>query len=112
MVDGQETRVGKKNDSGKLRMDLIPPEVEEELAKVLTKGAEKYEDRNWEIGIKYSRVYSAMRRHLLAWMKGEKVDGEFGLRHLSHAFCCLAFLLTYELRGMDKDWDDLHRKKE
>lgn len=105
----EEKKTGTKHDTGKLRMDLIPPEVEEALAQVLTKGAEKYDDRNWELGIKYSRVYGALRRHLLAWMKGKKIDDEWGLPHLSHAFCCLAFLLTYELRGMGEQWDDIHK---
>jgi len=112
MVSGQEDKFGKKNDKGKLRMDLIPPEVEEALAEVLTHGAEKYDDRNWEKGIKYSRVYAALRRHLLAWMKGEKIDSEWGLNHLAHAYCCLAFLLTYEMRNMGEKWDDLHKREE
>jgi hypothetical protein len=111
MVAGQEDKFGKKNDSGKLRMDLIPPEVEEALAEVLTHGAKKYDDRNWEKGIKYSRVYAALRRHLLAWMMGEEIDEEWGLPHLAHAYCCLTFLLTYELRGMGDEWDDLHEEK-
>lgn len=112
MVSGQEDKFGRKDDSGKLRMDLIPPEVEEMLALVLTKGASKYADRNWEKGIKYSRVYAALRRHLLAWMKGEEIDSEWGLPHLAHAYCCLTFLLTYELRGMGAEWDDLHAKED
>jgi hypothetical protein len=98
---------GTKDDSGKLRMDLITPEMEEALASILTYGASKYEDRNWEQGIKYSRIYAAMRRHLLAWLKGEVFDNESGLPHINHAFCCLAFLVTYEARAGYEDLDDL-----
>lgn len=98
---------GTKHDQGKLRMDLIPPEAERALAEVLTYGANKYEDRNWEKGIKYSRIYAALRRHLLAWVEGEEIDPESKLSHLSHAFCCLAFLVTYERRGMRENNDML-----
>lgn len=98
---------GTKHDVGKLRLDLIPPEVEGALGEILTYGAKKYEDRNWEKGIKYSRIYGALRRHLLAWLAGEKLDGESGKPHLWHALTCLAFLVTYEERRMDI-FDDLH----
>jgi hypothetical protein len=87
---------GSKNDNGKLRMDLIPYEVEEALATVLTHGAQKYGDNNWREGINYSRIYGAMRRHLLAWRKGEKIDKDSNLPHIWLAFCELAFLVSYE----------------
>lgn len=101
--------MGRKNDQHKLRMDLIPPEALEELAKVLTFGASKYADRNWELGIKWSRIFGALMRHLVNWFKGETKDPETGLSTLSHALCNLVFLVTYEQRKM-KEFDDLHRK--
>jgi hypothetical protein len=101
---------GLKYDSDKLRMDLIPPEVIEQLATVLTYGAKKYSDRNWEKGIKYNRVYGALQRHLNRWMMGEDLDKESGLLHLSHALTCLSFLVTYEQRNFGKEWDNLCRK--
>lgn len=103
----EEENIGIKHDEGKLRMDLIPPEVEQSLAEILTYGAKKYKDRNWEKGIKYGRVYAALRRHLLAWTEGEENDQESGLPHIKHALCCLAFLVTYEARNM-RQWDDIH----
>lgn len=95
---------GRKDDGGKLRYDLLPPELLEEVSKVLTFGAEKYEDRNWEQGINYSRVYAALQRHLWSWWDCSQpdTDPETGYNHLSHAACCLAFLLTYEQRGMEE----------
>jgi hypothetical protein len=99
-------KVGVKDDKGKLRMDLIPVEAEEALAEILSYGASKYEDRNWEKGLKYGRVYGALRRHLAAWMRGVKIDEESGLPHLNHAYCCLTFLVTYEARHMNS-FDDL-----
>lgn len=101
---------GTKHDEGKLRFDLIPPEVELALGEILTYGAKKYEDRNWEKGIAYGRIYGALRRHLLAWLRGEKLDAESGKPHLWHALCCLSFLVTYEERGMGATFDNLHNK--
>src|SRR4030042_3442255 len=103
----KELKEGTKYDEDKLRMDLITPEMEEALAEILSYGCGKYNDRNWEKGIKYSRIYGAVRRHLLAWIKGEKIDKESGKEALKHAFCTLGFLITYEARNMGKDWDDL-----
>lgn len=92
--------VGVKLDDGKLRMDLIAPEGLQGLAKVLTFGAKKYADRNWEKGIMYGRVFGAMMRHMWAWWGGELKDPETGLSHLHHAAACVHFLQTYEERGM------------
>lgn len=98
--------VGTKNDTGKLRWDLVPPEFEE-VVKILTFGANKYADRNWEKGISYGRLFAAAMRHLWAFARGEKLDDESGLPHLAHACCDIMFLLTYERRMMGKDWNDL-----
>ena len=96
---------GAKYDEGKLRYDLLPVDAEEELVRVLTFGASKYADRNWEKGINYSRVYGAARRHLKEFWRGVDKDEETGLEHLAHAMCCCMFLLSYQLRGM-KEFDD------
>jgi len=102
-----QAEAGTKHDQAKLRMDLITPEFLEEIAKVLTFGANKYGDRNWEKGIKWGRVLGAIMRHLVAWLMGTRRDLESGLSPLSHAACNLMFLITYERRSMTK-WDDLH----
>ena len=84
-------------------MELIPPELYEAVGSILTFGAKKYDDRNWEKGMKWSRVYGALLRHLTAWDKGEEKDPETGRSHLWHAGCCIAFLITYEMRGIGED---------
>jgi hypothetical protein len=96
--------VGTKFDQGKLRWDLVPPEFEE-VVKVLTYGATKYADRNWEQGMAYGRLIAATLRHLWSWIKGERTDPETGIHHLAHCCCDVLFLLTYEQRGM-KEFDD------
>lgn len=89
---------GRKYDVGKLRLDLIPPEVTRALGEILTYGAGKYGDKNWEKGISEDRLYAALQRHLLAWREGEAKDEESGLSHLVHALCNLAMLVTFERR--------------
>lgn len=92
-----------KYDQDKPRYDLVPPEALDGLAKVLTFGAKKYADRNWELGMDWGRVYAALQRHILAWWSGQSRDPETGLSHLHHAACCIAFLQTYEARDIGED---------
>ncbi len=94
---------GIKHDGGKARWDLIPWDGLEEIVNVMTSGAEKYGDRNWEKGLTYSRVWAASIRHLWKWFHGENKDSETGLSHLAHAGCCILFLLAYERRGHGED---------
>ena len=102
MVTGQLTE-GLKYDTDKPRMDLIAPDAEVLLAKVLSFGAEKYDDRNWELGMDWGRVYAAAQRHLTSFWSGEDNDPETGLPHLAHAYCCVMFLIAYQQRGIGKD---------
>lgn len=94
---------GFKYDEDKIRTDLLPTDALEELTKVLTLGAKKYEDRNWEKGMRWGRPYAAALRHLFAWWKGEEHDPETKLSHLAHALCCIVFLLSYSLRKIGED---------
>ena len=94
---------GAKFDEDKIRMELIPPEFLTSTASILTFGAKKYSARNWEQGMDWSRVYGALQRHLNAWWAGEHTDPETGKSHLWHANCCMAFLTTYEMRGVGND---------
>ncbi|MCE2973020.1 MAG: DUF5664 domain-containing protein [Sediminibacterium sp.] len=95
---------GVKFDSDKFyRPELITPEFIFELSGVLAYGAKKYEDRNWEKGMKWSRPFGALMRHLWAWWRGEDKDPETGFSHLAHAACNVMFLLTFQLRGSGTD---------
>ena len=87
----------KKNDEGKLRYDLLDPEFEEQVVKALTVGAKEYGDNSWQhLEDPVNRYYSALRRHLAAWRKGEKVDKDSGLNHLAHVAANVMFLLHFE----------------
>ena len=99
----QKTEPAWKQDAGKPRMDLIAPEMLFGVAEVLDFGARKYAERNWERGISWGRCFGAMMRHMWAWWRGEACDPETGFSHLSHAACCLMFLMAYEARGVGAD---------
>ncbi len=85
--------VGRKFDGDKLRWDLLPIREVEQVVEVLTIGARKYEDNNWQNVKPFTRYVAATFRHLAAWIKGEKLDPETNCHHLAHAVCCLLFLL-------------------
>lgn len=90
---------GIKYDSGKLRYDLLPPEAIKEIVRVITFGAEKYGDYNWQLLSDFhSRYIAAAMRHIEAYRMGNHVDEESGLLHLAHAATNIIFLI----------WGDLH----
>ena len=85
----EENEEGKKHDTDKPRMDLLSPISLLGMAEVFTFGAKKYSDRNWENGIKMSRLYAALLRHLMFFQMRDDIDFESGLKHIDHAACCL-----------------------
>lgn len=98
-----ESGAGTKDDGGKLRYDLVPPEALAEWVRVLTVGAEKYEDRNWERGMGYGRAFAALNRHAQAWWAGERDDPETRVHHMAAVMFNAAALLTWEMRGVGED---------
>lgn len=108
MPTGQETRVTDPNTGAQKgmkleRFDLIPVEPLTALAQHYGRGAQKYEERNWEKGYRWSLSYQALCRHLFAWWNGEDNDPETGSSHLTavawHAFG----LFWFQLRGAGTD---------
>jgi NTP pyrophosphatase (non-canonical NTP hydrolase) len=94
---------GSKFDADKLQYHLVPTIPFEEVVKVLTFGAIKYDEDNWKLVQNgNSRYYSAAMRHLEAWRKGEGWDPETGVSHLAHAVCCLLFIRGIELEECSK----------
>lgn len=91
---------GMKFDGGKPRMDLLLdgcPNALLRVSEVLTFGAEKYAAHNWKtVPDGPARYKAALLRHLTAHAMGEVNDRESGLPHLSHAACCLLFMLELE----------------
>lgn len=103
-MDFQGSDVGKKFDSGKLPWHLFPWDSAKEVVKVLELGAEKYGERNWEQGMKWSRLFNAAQRHLVPFFQeGENLDPDTQICHLAHAICCLMFMHSMRIRNIGTD---------
>jgi len=97
-ITNGNTSKGRKFDGDKLEFGLLPPLALEEVVRVLTFGAKKYERGNWQkVPESKRRYFDAMERHIWAWKKGEKLDTESGIHHLAHAMCCLMFLYEHDI---------------
>lgn len=77
-----------KNDfqDNKLRWDLLPLEEIEDIVRVYHAGAKKYGPNRWqnlEDGI--NRYRAASQRHMMEYLRGNKIDEETGCYHLA---CC------------------------
>ena len=91
--------VGRKDDNGKNRLDLLPWESLEEIGKVLTYGAGKYAPNAWQtVPDAKERYEAALLRHFAAYKRGEQMDVESGLSHISHMGCNALFLIWFEGR--------------
>ena len=85
------------------RFDLIPPEVEDEFARVYGMGAIKYSDLNYLKGYPWRLSIGAAERHINLWKRGESYDAESGLHHLAHAMWHMATLMMFEWYGLGTD---------
>lgn len=91
---------GRKYDQDKPDYSLMPSHAEEEIVRVLTFGAKKYDRENWrKVPDAKNRYYAAARRHIEAWRRGEELDKETGVTHLAHAACCLLFLMELDIEN-------------
>lgn len=97
---------GKKYDSGKPNLSLLPSRAVTEIGKVLSYGEKKYGAHNWRDGIEFSRNLAAALRHTFKHLAGDTVDEESGCYHLAHACVDLMFILEY--LGVRSDLDDRH----
>lgn len=97
-----------KHTGGKLRMECLPPEWKELLAKHMAYGAfekkpKPYGLANWKKGGKASLLIAALERHLLAFQKGENIDSESGSHHLVAAACNALMLVVLQSEGKLQD---------
>lgn len=101
---------GLRYDDGKNKLDLIPIEWIWGLGQVLTQGAEKYAERNWERGMKWSKMVGCGLRHVFKFCVGERYDPESGCHHLLHAAWNFLSLFTYDVRMIGENdlpnWED------
>lgn len=81
------------------RYELIPPTPLLEVAELYGWGAQKYADRNWELGYEWSKSFGALMRHAWLFWSGEDVDAESHKHHMAsvifHAMALIEFDWTH-----------------
>ena len=90
-------------NQGKPRFDLIPSDPLEDIARVLTMGADKYEKDNWRKGMPWSQCTASLMRHMNAFNRGEDLDTESGLPHMAHVAVNAMFILEFMRTHREKD---------
>lgn len=91
---------GSRYNEGKNKLSLIPPEWIWGLGMLLTRGAMKYEIRNWERGMSWSAVLDSGLRHIMKFVAGERYDEETGCHHMVAAAWNMLVLMTYDIRDI------------
>lgn len=86
---------GRKDDSQKIDWTLLPFDALESVVRVLAFGARKYSRDNWrQVPGGRERYLAAALRHIVAILRGEKIDPESGEPHTAHLACCAIFLCS------------------
>jgi hypothetical protein len=93
----------RRDNTGKPRFSLLPPDGLLELAKLYTKGAEQYADRDWERGAPWMETFDSLQRHAWAWATGEDRDPGTGRHHMACVVWNAMALLVYALRRIGTD---------
>lgn len=113
-LEQNKTGKGLRFNEGKIRYDLVDPWAHKQMVSVLTMGAIKYGERNWQLGMKWSTIIASLKRHLAAIEAGEDFDEESGELHAAHLACNAHFLSAYYKifpQGDDRDHSYLHTPK-
>lgn len=69
----------------------------------MEKGAEKYDDHNWKLGMPYSEVLDSLERHLLDFKTGMDIDPDDQLSTITKVAINALFLRYYQLMGVGDD---------
>lgn len=91
-----------KNDiiDDKLRWDLLPMEEIEDIVKVYHAGAKKYGPNTWQdLDDGFERYRAATFRHMMAYLKGERMDKEMNVHHLAAVAWNVITMLWYDKHG-------------
>lgn len=91
-----------KYDVGKPKYHLVPPRELKQLVQILTFGAEKYGENNWQLCENPDRYIDALFRHVEAFRAGQTLDEETRMPHLAHALCCCLFCLYFDNERREK----------
>lgn len=97
----QEFASGAVRDTveGKPRYSLIPVKALRRWADLMARGASKYGERNWELGMLTSRFLDSGMRHLFSYLEGDRTED-----HLAAVLFNVGAMIHFE----DTEWDDLN----
>lgn len=98
-----EKTEGVKNDNGKPDLAQIPTEALESIARAFMDGEKKYGRYNFKKGMDWSKLISAVLRHMRAFNKGEDYASDSKLHHLGHAGAGICILLDYYHNNLGTD---------
>lgn len=90
-----------KADAEKLPMNLVPTQINRDIAQVRQYGNEKYGDPNNWRKVEKIRYVAALERHLMDYkdyLNGDDdgLDKESGIEHYKHMACNMAFICEME----------------
>jgi hypothetical protein len=102
------SKEGRKFDGDKLRYDLVPMDVLDEVVRRFTHGAAKYAPGNWQkVDDAVERYSAALMRHYSAFRQGERMDPEApGLSHIGAVAWNALVLVWFALRGYEPEKDN------
>lgn len=66
------------------RFDLVPVHANVELARFFAHDARENGASAWQKGRSFTSTLCAIKRHMFAFERGQDVDGDTGLKHLTH----------------------------
>ena len=95
--------IDKETNELKPRFSLIPQYALEEVAKVFTYGAEKYEEHNYSKGAPNLDYIDAALRHINKYLRNRDIDHETAYSHLAHAISNLMMTLDNDMIGVSID---------
>lgn len=91
-----------KNDvlDDKLRWDLLPMAEVEDIVKLFHRGAKKYKPNSWKnLENGFERYRSALFRHMMAYLNGERYDPETEANHLTAVAWNALVMLWFDKNG-------------
>lgn len=104
IIPAEDPRKNKsvKNDiiDDKLRWDLLPMEEIEDIVRVYHAGAKKYGPNTWQnLDNGINRYRAASQRHMMEYLRGNKIDEETGCYHLAQCAWNIIAMLYLDKHG-------------
>lgn len=94
---------GKKFDQDKPDLSLLPANAKIGIARAFMHGAKKYGRCDYLNGMDWTRIISAVDRHVTAFNDGKDFDSDSGLNHLYHAGASIMMLIEFYDRDIGTD---------